>query len=49
MPAFYARPATIDEMVTQLAGRVLERIGIDNDLVKRWAGLKEEMEERRGE
>lgn len=49
MPAFYARPATIDEMVTQLAGRVLERIGIDNNLIKRWAGLKEEMEERRGE
>jgi 4-hydroxy-3-polyprenylbenzoate decarboxylase len=39
VPAFYADLRSIDDMVTQMAGRVLDRIGIDNDLVKRWAGL----------
>jgi 3-polyprenyl-4-hydroxybenzoate decarboxylase len=39
MPAFYAKLESIDDMVTQMIGRVLDRIGIDNTLVKRWAGL----------
>jgi 4-hydroxy-3-polyprenylbenzoate decarboxylase len=41
VPAFYARPASIDEMVDQTVGRILDRLGIDNQLVKRWAGLKQ--------
>jgi flavin prenyltransferase len=41
VPAFYARPASMDEMITQTVGRILDRIGIDNQLVKRWEGLKE--------
>ena len=41
VPAFYARPTSIDEMVTQTVGRILDRLGIDNQLVKRWAGLKQ--------
>ncbi len=45
VPAFYARPATLDEMVTQTVGRVLDRLRIDNTLVKRWAGLKAELRE----
>jgi 4-hydroxy-3-polyprenylbenzoate decarboxylase len=43
VPAFYARPATIDDMVTQTVGRILDRIGIDNQLVKRWSGLRDEL------
>ena len=39
MPAFYANLGSIDDMVTQMVGRVLDRMGIDNDLVKRWQGL----------
>ena len=39
VPAFYANLADIDDMVTQIVGRVLDRMGIDNDLVKRWQGL----------
>ena len=39
VPAFYANLTSIDDMVTQMVGRVLDRIGIDNDLVKRWQGL----------
>jgi len=42
VPAFYARPATLDDMINHTVGRVLDRIGVDNSLVKRWAGLKPE-------
>jgi 4-hydroxy-3-polyprenylbenzoate decarboxylase len=38
VPAFYARPASIDEMVMQTVGRILDRLGIDNQLVRRWEG-----------
>ena len=41
VPAFYARPASIDEMVDQTVGRILDRVGIANQLVRRWAGLKQ--------
>jgi len=36
VPAFYARPKSIDEMVNHTIGRVLDLFGIDNALVKRW-------------
>ena len=36
MPAFYTRPKTIDEMVDNLVGRILARIGIENDQYLRW-------------
>jgi len=36
VPAFYARPKSIDEMVNHTVGRVLDLFGIDNALVKRW-------------
>ncbi len=38
VPAFYARPASLDEMVTHLAGRILARIGIANDAYPTWSG-----------
>lgn len=40
MPAFYTHLQSIDDMVTQIVGRVLDRMGIDNELVKRWQGLR---------
>jgi len=40
MPAFYARPSTIDEMVDNLVGRVLARIGIENEQFFRWKEFK---------
>ena len=40
MPAFYSRPATIDDLVNTTIGRVLDLFGIENGLVKRWSGIE---------
>lgn len=40
VPAFYARPASIEEMVDHTVGRVLDLFDIEHhDLVRRWEGL----------
>lgn len=36
VPAFYNRPATLDDMVNHITARVLDQIGIPNDLTSRW-------------
>jgi 4-hydroxy-3-polyprenylbenzoate decarboxylase len=36
VPAFYARPQTIEDMVDHTLGRALDLLEIDNALVKRW-------------
>jgi 4-hydroxy-3-polyprenylbenzoate decarboxylase len=36
MPAFYTHPRSIDEMVDQMVGRVLARVGIENEVYKKW-------------
>ena len=41
-PQFYAKSATIEEMVDGMVGRMLQRIGIENKLVKVWQGLSHE-------
>ena len=40
VPAFYPRPQTIDDIVDDIVGRVLFRLGIDNDLFMHWKGLR---------
>jgi flavin prenyltransferase len=41
VPAFYSRPATVDDIVNGTVGRVLARMGFENDLHFRWPGLRE--------
>jgi flavin prenyltransferase len=36
IPAFYNRPETIDDLVNATVGRMLARIGIDNDAFQPW-------------
>jgi flavin prenyltransferase len=36
MPAFYNRPATLDEMVNFLVGKVLDSMEIEHSLYRRW-------------
>ena len=38
-PSFYSGPKTIDELVDTVVARVLDRLGLPNDLMKRWDGL----------
>jgi 4-hydroxy-3-polyprenylbenzoate decarboxylase len=40
VPAFYSRPSTIDDIVDGTVGRILARLGFDNDLYYRWKGMK---------
>ncbi|WP_370650505.1 UbiX family flavin prenyltransferase [Brevundimonas sp.] len=40
LPAFYARPASIAEMVDQSVGRALDLFDLDWSAVRRWDGLK---------
>jgi len=42
VPAFYARLSSIQEMVDNTVGRVLARLGIDNELYMRWQGVGKE-------
>ena len=39
VPAFYAQPETIDEMVNHTVGRCLDLFDIDTNLTKRWEGI----------
>jgi 4-hydroxy-3-polyprenylbenzoate decarboxylase len=39
VPAFYAKPASLEEMVDQTVGRVLDLFGLDTGHVKRWDPL----------
>ena len=40
LPALYAQPQTIDQMIDQSVGRVLDLFGLDWDRTQRWSGLK---------
>lgn len=38
IPTFYNQPSTIEELVDQSVGRMLQLIGVESDLVRRWGG-----------
>jgi 4-hydroxy-3-polyprenylbenzoate decarboxylase len=38
MPAFHNRPKTVDDLVNHVVGKVLDVMGVPNDLVPRWNG-----------
>lgn len=40
LPAFYARPGSIEDIVDQSVGRALDLFGLDWSAVRRWDGLK---------
>jgi len=42
VPAFYSRPQTVDDIINGTVGRILLRLGLDNDLYFVWLGLKGE-------
>lgn len=38
VPAFYAKPKSVEEIVDNTVGRVLARLGVENQLYKEWKG-----------
>src|SRR3954464_12152685 len=40
VPAFYAAPRTLDDLVAHTVGRVLDLFGVRSTKLKRWQGLK---------
>ncbi len=40
VPAFYSKPQTIDALINGTIGRILLRLGIENDLYFEWLGLR---------
>ena len=40
VPAFYAMPKSLDEMVNHTVGRCLDLFELDNQLVTRWSGME---------
>jgi 4-hydroxy-3-polyprenylbenzoate decarboxylase len=39
VPAFYTRPESLDEIIDNIVGRVLLRLGIENELYIKWKGV----------
>jgi 4-hydroxy-3-polyprenylbenzoate decarboxylase len=39
MPGFYHRPQKLDDLVNHVVGKILDRLGIENQVGARWKGL----------
>lgn len=39
MPGFYHRPKSIDDLVTHVAGKILDQFDIDHNIFRRWGGV----------
>jgi 4-hydroxy-3-polyprenylbenzoate decarboxylase len=38
VPAFYIRPSSLDDIINNTIGRIMARLGIENDLYQEWHG-----------
>lgn len=47
VPAFYGRPQTVDDIVNGTVGRILARLGLENELYHRWQGMRAAAQEGR--
>ena len=41
MPGFYHLPESVDDLVDMIAGRVLDGLGVDSTLLRRWQGTED--------
>ena len=40
-PAFYPKPETVDDMVDFVVGRIMDQLGIEHGLYRKWSGAYE--------
>jgi 4-hydroxy-3-polyprenylbenzoate decarboxylase len=40
MPSFYHKPETLDEVINQTVGKVLDQFGLEGNLFRRWTGYE---------
>ncbi len=40
IPAFYHHPKTVDDIINQTVGKILDQLNVDHQLFERWEGLK---------
>lgn len=38
MPGFYHRPKTVEDLVDHVVGKILDRLGVEHAVVRRWEG-----------
>ncbi|HLK35789.1 MAG TPA: flavoprotein, partial [Polyangiaceae bacterium] len=36
MPSFYGQPRTLDDAIDTVVGRILDHLGVQHDLLRRW-------------
>src|SRR5580704_657201 len=46
MPAFYGRPTTLEQAIDTVVARIVDHLGFDHDLVKRWGDSSEKGDPR---
>jgi 4-hydroxy-3-polyprenylbenzoate decarboxylase len=42
MPAFYTRPAKVEDMVDFVVGRICDQLGVEHHLFQRWGDVSGE-------
>lgn len=40
VPAFYSKPLSLDDLIDHFTARILDQLGIENSLIRRWEGLE---------
>jgi len=36
MPSFYGRPKSLEDLVDTVVGRILDHLGVENEITARW-------------
>ena len=45
-PGFYHNPRSLKDMVDMMVGRILDAMGVENELFRRWSGMQNEAASR---